>query len=482
MILPMIFLLALLGATPAHADDCDAFSEPRVQHVLNRRTSSRPRDGNSARLLINGSSSFRQRIESAEDAELIFVKTFIFADDDTGRAVVDLLSRRARDGATVILQYDIKGSLGTVGSLSELRENKDKGELLGDPELMQELRDAGVMVVATNVPRTRRETARFAEARDDLPEGILRRRWALRNFNHFDHEKYWITGHRQEDGSLELRAILGGMNIASEYAYGGTTQTDSKTGQAGWRDLDVEVTGPVTNDIMRRYLQVLDFNLDEPIGKLAAEGWNPEQPQTGEARIRFVWNQPALGNRRTIERLYRTLLRVTPEGSPIRIQSAYFSPGPRFIAAFVHALRKGRELTVVTNSTASIDVPLIPSASRYQYRLLMRADRDVSLYEWQHRPQAGEATLHTKAASFGHCGPVVIGSANLDGQSSEHNSESVVVIEDPALRAEFEAMFDVDITPVSATLITREELTRGGPLDWLKQWGVYRVGWYFLSE
>ncbi|MDG1483488.1 MAG: phosphatidylserine/phosphatidylglycerophosphate/cardiolipin synthase family protein [Myxococcota bacterium] len=472
-------LLSLLSA--ARADDCDAFAEPRIQHILNRRTSSRARSGNSARLLINGASSFRRRVESAEDAELIFVKTFIFADDDTGRAMVELLARRATEGATVILQYDIKGSLGSIGSLSELRENTDKGELLGDPEMMQRLRAAGVMVVPTNVPRTRRETTRFADVRADLPDGILRRRWALRNFNHFDHEKYWITGHREADGSLSIRAILGGMNIASEYAYGGTTQVDSVTGRSGWRDLDVEITGPVTNDIMRRYLQVLDFNLEQPL-QVESAAWNPEQPETGEARIRFVWNQPALGNRRSIERLYRTLMRYTPEGSPIHIQSAYFSPGPRFIVSFIRALQRGRELVVVTNSAESIDVPLIPAASRYQYRLLMRADEDVSLYEWQHRPETGEATLHTKAAAFGHCGPIIIGSANLDGQSSEHNSESVVVIEDPELRKEFEAMFDIDTTPASATRITHDALTRGGPLSWLKQWGVYRVGWYFLSE
>jgi phosphatidylserine/phosphatidylglycerophosphate/cardiolipin synthase-like enzyme len=253
---------------------------------------------------------------------------------------------------------------------------------------------------------------------------VLRRRWALRNFNHFDHEKYWITGHRQEDGSLRMRAILGGMNIASEYAYGGTDRVDEGTGRARWRDL---------------------------------------------------------GNRRTIERLYRTLLRATPEGSPIRIQSAYFSPGPRFITAFVLALRRGSALTVVTNSTDSIDVPLIPAASRYQYRMLMRADREASLYEWKHRPEIGEATLHSKAASFGHCGPVMIGSADLDGQSSEHSSESVVLIEDPTLRAAFDDMFDADISQESATKLTDADLTRGGFLTWLQQWGVYRLGWYFLS-
>ena len=482
MIPTMLILLAALLSAPSLAEDCDAFTQPRLQHILNRRTDSRQRTGNTARLLINGSAAFRQRLESAEDAELIFVKTFIYTDDETGRQIANLLARRAREGATVILQYDIKGSLGSIASLSELREDTEKGELLGDPPMMEMLRASGVMVVPTNVPRTRKSVRQFIETREDLPDGVLRRRWALRNFNHFDHEKYWITGHRQADGSLRLRAILGGMNIASEYAYGGTEQVDATSGRAGWRDLDVEVQGPVTNDIMRRYLQVLGLNLDEPIEKLQQEAWNPPQPIVGEAEIRFIWNQPALGNRRTIERLYRTLLRITPRGSPVRIQSAYFSPGPRFIVSFVRTLRRDRELIVVTNSAESIDVPLIPAASRFQYRLLMRADQKVQLYEWRHRPEVGEATLHNKAAAFGHCGPVVIGSANLDGQSSEHNSESVVVITDPTLRAEFDAMFDVDISPDSATLITWEELTRGGALDWLRQWGMYRIGWYFLSD
>lgn len=477
----MLLLLSALLSKPALADDCATFQRPMLNQALDLRTRSKAQDGNAATLLSNGEAAFKQRLESAEDAELIFVKTFIYADDETGRAIADLLARRARAGATVILQYDIKGSLGSLGGLSELRQAPDKGEHLGDPPMMTALREAGVMVVPTNVPRTPREVSRFVDAREDLPDGVLRRRWALRNFNHFDHEKYWITGHRQDDGTLRLRAILGGMNIASEYAYGGTDRVDEVTGRAGWRDLDVELQGPVTNDIMHRYLQVLDLNLDAPLSEADQDRWNPPQPTVGESRIRFVWNQPALGNRRTIERLYRTLLRATPEGSPIRIQSAYFSPGPRFIAAFVLALRRGRELTVVTNSIDSIDVPLIPAASRYQYRMLMRADREASLYEWRHRPEVGEATLHSKAASFGYCGPVLIGSANLDGQSSEHNSESVVLIEDPTLRAEFDAMFDADISPTSATKLTDADLTRGGFLTWLQQWGVYRLGWYFLS-
>ena len=43
-------------------------------------------------------------------------------------------------------------------------------------------------------------------------------------------------------------------------------------------------------------------------------------------------------------------------------------------------------------------------------------------------------------------------------------------------------MFDRDISPEASTRITEDELTRGGFLTWLRQGGVYRLGWYFLSS
>ena len=168
MMPPMMILLATLLATSGYAEDCETFQRPQLNQALDLRTRSRARTGNAAQLLSNGDAAFKRRLESAEEAELIFVKTFIYADDETGRAIAEVLARRARAGATVILQYDIKGSLGSLGSLSEHRENIDKGTYLSDPPLMTSLREAGVMVVPTNVPRTQRAVRRFVEAREDL--------------------------------------------------------------------------------------------------------------------------------------------------------------------------------------------------------------------------------------------------------------------------------------------------------------------------
>jgi len=76
----------------------------------------------------------------------------------------------------------------------------------------------------------------------------------------------------------------------------------------------------------------------------------------------------------------------------------------------------------------------------YVYHALLEVDPSAALYQRIARPDLGEVMLHCKVASFGTRGPVVIGSANLDAQSSDHNSESMLVIDDPEIRAQFDAM------------------------------------------
>ena len=75
---------------------------------------------------------------------------------------------------------------------------------------------------------------------------------------------------------------------------------------------------------------------------------------------------------------------------------------------------------------------------------------------------------------------VVIGSANLDGQSGEHNSEGVLVIDDPTLRAQFDAMYDLDHAADRATRITRATFARDSTWTEARRWAVWQLGWYWL--
>jgi len=466
------------------ASDCEAWADPGLAATLDRRTHSTERSGNYSELLVNGDAAFTRRFENAATADVILVKTFIFAGDELGREAARILSERAQAGAFVVVQYDLRGSITGADDVGALLADASLNGLLGELPLFKEMRDAGVVVVPTNTVLTADELegygAWLAGAEVD-PDNALERLWKVLDLvDHLDHEKYWITGTRTPQGGLALQAILGGMNIASEYGYGGTIAVDEGTGRGGWRDTDVLLTGPVVNDIVDRYFDVLEYHLDHALEDGLRERLNPPQQVTGDARVRFVWNQPRHGNRRSIERLYQALISATPQDQVIRLEAAYFAPGFRVGRRLRKAARRDRRLAVITNSKESVDAPFIVDASLFEYRRLLRIRPDLALYLWRVNAAEGEATLHSKVASFGTCGPVIIGSANLDAQSSEHNSESVVMITDPGLRVAFDAMFDDDLSRDSVDRVYRAELERQGFWQRLKQRGVYRLGWYWL--
>ena len=465
------------------ANDCAAFADPRLQANLDARTGSRVRDGNSAELLVNGKASFARRIANATGADLILVKTFIFADDEVGRRLAALLSERARAGALVIVQYDVKGSAGGA-PLRELASNGDLQRPLGERDIMRGLRDAGVIVVPTNPPT---RALQLQEWRDNIvrlfrdPHAALERAaGSLAILNHSDHEKYWLTGRVGPDGQVSLRAIVGGMNVASEYAYGGTRLIDKLSRRRGWRDTDVELSGPVLPDLVNRFFDVMAHHTGHPVDPAWRARWTAPQPAVGSARVRFVWNQPALSLRRAIEKLYATLIDATPRGAVVRLEHAYFAPSRLVRRALYRAMHRGTRLAVLTNSPETSDIGVLVDASRFAYSALLREDAVVALFERRPRPDLGETTLHSKVASFGTCGPVIIGSANLDAQSAEHNSEDVVVIDDPALRHAFDAMYDTDIAADRAQRITLARFRELSVLDWIKATWAFVLGDYWL--
>jgi cardiolipin synthase A/B len=458
------------GVVPS--EDCAAWKDAATERDIDRRTRSHVREGNRVELLVDGVRAWQRRIENTSSAEVVLVKTFIWSDDEVGRATATMLEERARAGARVIVQYDVKGSMGAAGLIARWKPNGADG-LISELPIFEEMRASGVLVVPVNMPRSNAQIRRLQK---ELEKGTATYRFAgFSNFDHFDHEKYWITGKRQADGTLLYTAILGGLNIGDAYAYGGSARTDVTTGQGGWRDTDVQLQGPVVQDIVKRFFDVLSLNLAEEAG--AWPDRDIPQPTAGSARVRFVWAQPRLWQTRRVESLYRSLLKDTPKGGEIRLETAYFAPGPRLREGMEKALRKNRRLTLLTNSKATIDTPLVGDANRAAFSHIRSVSGKAALFEW--RAGEGASTLHSKVASFGCCGPVVIGSANLDGLSTVRNSEGVVAIEDPALRAEFDAMFDADLA--HADRVTLENLENGGWVVHIWQSLVYRLAWSWLE-
>ena len=134
------------GRLPSNADTALAPGDDRaafdpIAARLDQITGSVAREGNHVELLIDGVESFSRRFENARTADLILVKTFVFTDDETGRAAAELLAARARAGAFVVLQYDVKGSIGGVGDVETMIAHG------GDKGIIGQLRAAGVHIV-----------------------------------------------------------------------------------------------------------------------------------------------------------------------------------------------------------------------------------------------------------------------------------------------------------------------------------------------
>lgn len=160
-----------------------------------------PREGHMVGVQFSGEAAFRQLVELLESAQTtIHVTTFILGRDEVGRAIVDLLARKAREGVQVRLLLDSLGSLWTRHRF------------------------------------VRRLIAAGGEVGHFLPVLPVRRRWSanLRN-----HRKLVVV-----DGSA---AMVGGMNLSTLFMG---PEPDSRR----FLDASVFLCGPAVQDIQEIFL------------------------------------------------------------------------------------------------------------------------------------------------------------------------------------------------------------------------------------
>jgi putative cardiolipin synthase len=134
---------------------------------------------------------------------------------------------------------------------------------------------------------------------------------------------------------------------------------------------------------------------------------------------------------------------VAASRSEVVLSSPYFVPGTMGVAAFGELRKRDVKVTVLTNSLASNDVPLVHTGyARYRPALLRSG---VDLYELSPSRSAKNARLMLPGASRGRLHAktavidrrlVYIGSMNLDPRSASTNTELGIVVESPELAKE----------------------------------------------
>jgi len=244
------------------------------------------RDRNRIELLGDGTAAYVALMELIEQAtESIHLMTFILGRDDVGRAVIDALARKARQGVRVRLLLDSLGCLKTRG------------------KFVQPLREAG------------------GEVGVFMPILPLRRKWSanLRN-----HRKLVVV-----DGRT---AIAGGMNLAHEYM--GPTPDPNR-----WIDTGVAVDGPAVADLDAVFARDWEFATNRAIDVAG-----PVAPAAENAPVQVAASGPDAPEDVFDDAL---MVAIMSAGQRIWIVTPYFVPDDALMKTLILQARLGRDVRLL---------------------------------------------------------------------------------------------------------------------------------------
>jgi len=198
--------------------------------------------GNAVALLVNGEEKFPAVLKALEEAkEHIHIEYYIYQNDTIGRAIEEILIRKAKEGVAVRFMYDDFGSKG-------IRRN-----------LARRLRNAGI------------EAYPFYKIK--LP--LLANRLNYRN-----HRKIIVI-----DGK---KAFVGGINVSDRYIN--KPNSDNKV---FWRDTHVMLQGPAAHYL--QYLFICDWNFCSGLPLEHPEQYFPGfllQGEWGDKLVQFAASGP----------------------------------------------------------------------------------------------------------------------------------------------------------------------------------------------
>jgi cardiolipin synthase A/B len=224
-----------------------------------------------------------------------------------------------------------------------------------------------------------------------------------------DHRKLLVTDCRT--------AFVGGAGLTDDFAAGGR--------RGPWRELMVEIEGPVVADWQRAFARTWrrcggELPRREPPQRTARADGAAGRLSLSEARQRSVL---ANGVARRIDGAVRRAW----------IMSAYFVPSRRFRKALRRAARRGVDVRLLMPGPRT-DHPWVRQAARRFYGKLLRSG--VQIFEYQPH------MLHAKAILCDDW--VSIGSSNLDRWSFRWNLEANQEVADARFADTTAALFERD--------------------------------------
>ncbi len=452
----MVALMALAaflggcGSLPVNVGRTDGTALPidADSPLVKIARASTPADEQSGvRLMPLGSFSLDTRIQLAQRAtSSLDIQYYVLENDRTGRLLLTALRDASLRGVRVRLLVDDLYTTHTDALLRGLASYPNVEVQLFNPFCCA--RSSGV-------------AGRFAASLFDF--GRL---------NHRMHNKLFIA-----DGVM---AVAGGRNIGDEYFL--------RSAESNFVDMDAFVMGAVVKDLAAIFDRYWNSEVVFPIETIGAPtldkaaarkaftdtiaslppsppidppstdvlGYGPISEELDSGQIGLLWGKarafadpPEKLLSKTPKIAFETsvtngvMMQVWQAKSELVLTSPYMIPGDMGMQSFRNLQRDHVKVTVVTNSLAATDEPLVHNGYA-KYRPAMLA-AGVDLYELS--PTRTQTTkrlgmfgsslgrLHAKTAIIDRK-TVFIGSMNLDPRSASANTELGMFIDNPALAKE----------------------------------------------
>ena len=320
-----------------------------------------PSAHNHITFLPEGKQAFQRILELIQNAQhSIYVATFILGQDETGSAIVHALAEKASQGLKICLLLDALGSV----KISK--------------KFLLPILEAGGRV-AFFMP---------------MIHWPFRGRANLRN-----HRKMIICDNQT--------AIIGGMNLASEYM-------GPQDSMGRWQDLSLLVQGPVTDHLSDIFRSDWRFASKEALGHHSTTRQALESDSNGVTQL--VASGPDVRNDSLRNAILTSIFRANRR---IWIVTPYFVPDELLLEALCIASGRNVDVSII-----------IPQTSNHRLADLVREGyltrvQDAGAGVWLYEPRM----LHAKSILVDDT-TAIVGSANMDMRSLLLNYEIALCIFD----------------------------------------------------
>jgi len=371
-------------------------------------------DGNRVDLLCGGAEFFPSLIAAIDAAEKeVYLETYIYHDDDTGRRITEVLCAAARRGIAVHVSVD---GFGSSNLATSIRDAFDQ---------------AGVRFVV------------FRPENYSWRSGL---KWFSRKRLRRLHRKLAMIDRKV--------AFCGGINVLDDLV-------DPNHGplEAPRFDFAARVEGPIVGRIsafmLNQWLR-LDWEhiakkrqgLQEAIDTWFSRGdWARARVDDANVRVSFV-PRDNLRNRRRIEYAYLAAIRLAK--NDILLCNAYYFPGRRFRRTLIAAAKRGVRVRLLLQGRP--EYPVQHFASQVLYDELLAAGIEIHEYS--------RSFLHAKVGVVDDAWATV-GSSNIDPFSLLLAREANLVVRDHDFACELRARIE-DAIAHDAVTIRAEHHARTG--------------------